>query len=148
MNPTNDNSGGYAVSEMRVFLEGANGDGTGSKTGVTTGAFLDTLKGQIGNYLLPVRRLFSNKVDWAWITCSLWLSSENEVFGANGWGEAGYGDGQKLHIPLYRDSYQHRIKRNNGSRDWWWLCTPSAGSAANFCNSYYKEWFCQRLCGE
>jgi hypothetical protein len=136
MNPTDDNTGGYAASEIRVFLEGTSGDGTGSKTGVTTAAFLNTLKAQIGDYILPVRRLFSNKAGWEWITCSLWLPSENEVFGANAWGETEYGDGQKLHIPLYRDSYQHRIKRYNGSRDWYWLCTPNAGSAAYFCGAY------------
>jgi hypothetical protein len=76
----------------------------------------------------------SNKAGWAWRTYSLWLPGENEVFGANAWGEAGYGDGQKLHIPLYRDSYAYRIKRYNGSRDWFWLNTPSSGSAANFCS--------------
>ena len=135
MNAANDNTGGYAATEMRVFLEGANGDGTGSMTGVTTAAFLNALKAQIGEYILPVRRLFSNKSTWAWITCSLWPPTEDEVFGESSWGESGYGDGQKLHIPLYRDSYQHRIKRNNGSRDWWWLNTPYAGSAARFCYS-------------
>jgi hypothetical protein len=105
MNATNDNTGGYAASEIRVFLEGANGDGTGSKTGVTTAAFLNTLKARIGDRVLPVRRLFSNKAGWECLLCSLWLPSENEVFGANAWGEAEYGDGQKPHIPLYRDSY-------------------------------------------
>jgi hypothetical protein len=112
------NTGGYPATEMRAFLDGANGDGTGGKSGVTTATFLNALKAQIGNYILPVRRLLSNKNGWAWITCSLWLPSENEVFGTNAWGEAEYGDGQKLHIPLYRDSFQYRIKRNNGSRDW------------------------------
>jgi hypothetical protein len=136
MNPINDNTGGYPATEMRVFLEGANGDGTGSMTGVTTAAFLDTLEAQIGDYILPVRRLFSTKSTWGWGTYSLWLPSENEVFGVNTWGESDYGDGQKLHIPLYRDSYQHRIKRNNGSRDWYFLGSPSAGSAAYFCISY------------
>jgi hypothetical protein len=119
MNPTNGNTGGYAATEIRAFLDGANGDGTGGMTGVTTAAFLNALKAQIGDVILPVRRLFPNKADWAWITCSLWLPSENEVFGAHAWGEAGYGDGQKLYIPVYRDSYQYRIKRYNGSRDWW-----------------------------
>ncbi|MHB9293109.1 hypothetical protein Holit_02229 [Hollandina sp. SP2] len=135
MNPTNDNTGGYRATEIRAFLEGVNGDGAGDKDGVTTAAFLNALKGQIGNYILPVRRLLSNKVDWAWITCSLWLPSENEIFGANAWGESGYGDGQKLHIPLYRDSYAYRMKRYNGSRYWYWLNTPYAGSAAYFCYS-------------
>jgi hypothetical protein len=81
MNPAHDSTGGYAATEVRVFLEGANGDGTGPMTGVTAAAFLNTLKAQIGDYILPVRRLFSNKADWAWITCSLWLPSEDEVFG-------------------------------------------------------------------
>ncbi|MDR2095054.1 MAG: DUF6273 domain-containing protein [Treponema sp.] len=134
MNPINDNTGGYPATEMRAFLDGVNGDGTGDRDGVTTAAFLNALKAQIGDYILPVRRLLSNKVDWAWVTCSLWLPSENEIFGANAWGEAGYGDGQKLHIPLYRDSYAHRIKRYNGSRDWYWLNSPYSGSAAYFCN--------------
>jgi hypothetical protein len=80
----------------------------------------------------------SNKVDWAWKTRSLWLPSENELFGVNSWGEAGHGDGQKLHVPLYQKSYAHRIKRHNGSRDWWWLNTPYAGSAAYFCNVSYS----------
>jgi hypothetical protein len=98
---------------------------------------LKVIKAQTGDYILPVRRLFSNGTgSWMWVTCSLWLPSENEIFGANAWGENGYGDGQKLHIPLYRDSYAYRIKRYNGSRYWWWLNTPSAGCAAYFCFSY------------
>jgi hypothetical protein len=139
MNPANDNTGGYKATELRAFLEGVNGDGTGDYAGattVTTGAFLNALKGQIGSYILPVRRLLSIKPateGWAWMTCSLWLPGENEVFGANAWGESGYGDGQKLHIPLYRDSYAYRIKRNNGSRDWWWLSSPYSASAAYLC---------------
>jgi hypothetical protein len=136
MNATDINTGGYPATEMRVFLDGTNGDGTGSKTGVTTAAFLNALEAQIGNYILPIRRLLSNKVDWAWVTCSLWLPSEDEVFGESAWGESNFGDGQKLHIPLYRDSYQYRIKRHNGSRAWWWLNSPSSGSAAAFANSF------------
>jgi hypothetical protein len=135
MNPTNDNTGGYPASEVRAFLEGVNGDGTGDKSGVTTAAFLKVLKAQIGDYIVPIRRLLSIKGEWAWKTCSLWLPSENEIFGANAWGEVGHGDGQKLHIPLYQKSYAHRIKRYNGSRDWYWLSSPHSGSAAYFCNS-------------
>jgi hypothetical protein len=142
MNPTNDNTGGYKATEMRAFLEGVNGDGNGDYAGastVTTGAFLAALKAQLGDYILPVRRLLSIKPatggNWAWMTCSLWLPSENEIFGANAWGEPGYGDGQKLHVPLYRDSYAYRIKRYNGSRDWYWLSSPQSASAAYFCNA-------------
>ena len=52
MNPTNDNAGGYKASEMRAFLEGVNGDGSGDYAGtptVSTGAFLAALKAQLGN---------------------------------------------------------------------------------------------------
>jgi hypothetical protein len=146
MNPVNSNAGGYAASEMRVFLDGLNGDGTGDfvydsppENPVVAGAFLAALTAQIGNYILPVRKLLDESVfdgtqTWAWRTYRLFLHSENDVFGANAWGRPGYGDGQKLHLPLYRDSYAYRIKRYNGSRDWWRLNTPHAGSAAYFCN--------------
>jgi hypothetical protein len=132
MNPTNDNTGGYPATEVCAFLDGVNGDGTGSMAGVTTAAFLNALKARIGDYILPVRLLLSNKADWAWVTRSLWLPGENEIFGVNSWGEPGYGDGQKLHIPLYQKSYAYRIKRYNGSRDWYFLNAPYAGSAAYF----------------
>jgi hypothetical protein len=145
MNPTNDNTGGYKATELRAFLEGVNGDGNGDYAGTTTvstGAFLAALKVQLGDYILPVRRLLSTKPAtggaWAWMTCSFWLPSENEIFGANAWGESGYGDGQKLHIPLYRDSYAYRVKRYNGSRDWWWLNTPTSATAAYFCAASYR----------
>jgi hypothetical protein len=137
MNPTNDNTGGYAATELRAFLDGTNGDGTGSMAGVTTAAFLNALKSQIGNYILPVRLLLSTKNNnQAWGTYSLWLPSENEIFGVNAWGEPGYSDGQKLHIPLYQKSYAYRIKRHNGLLDWWLLNTPVSSSTANFCHAH------------
>ena len=148
MNPSNINAGGYHVSEMRVFLDGLNGDGTGDfaypsqapENPVVAGAFLAALTAQIGDYIIPVRKLLDESIfegtqTWAWRTYRLFLHSENDVFGANAWGRAGYGDGQKLHAPLYRDSYAHRIKRYNGSRDWWWLNSPYSGSAAYFCHA-------------
>jgi hypothetical protein len=137
INPTNDNTGGYPATELRAFLEGANGDGTGSMAGVTTAAFLNALKAQIGDYIMPVRLLLSNKVEWSWVTCSLWIPSENEVFGVTSWGEPGYGDGLKLHVPLYQKSAVYRIKSYNGSRAWHWLNSPTSVSAAHFCDVNY-----------
>jgi hypothetical protein len=136
MNPTNTNAGGYAATELRAFLDGTNGDGTGSMEGVTTAAFLNALKAQIGDYILPVSRLLSTKDNgWAWNTYSLWIPSENEIFGANAFGEPNWGDGQKLHIPLYQKSPAYRIKRYNGSRDATWLNTPVSGSTIGFCHT-------------
>jgi hypothetical protein len=139
MNATDTNAGGYAATELRAFLEGANGDGTGDMAGVTTAAFLNALKAQIGNHIIPVRLLRATKDDnsWAWQTSMLWIPSENEMFGANAFGDPNFGDGQKLHIPLYQQSYAYRIKRHNGARDWSWLNTPYSGSAAHFCYAHH-----------
>jgi hypothetical protein len=134
MNPINDDTGGYTATEMRVFLDGTNGDGTGDMAGVTTAAFLNALKAQIGDHIMPIRRLLSNKVPgWVWATYSLFLPSEDEVLGESIWGESGYGDGLKLHYPIYQRGVVFRIKRYNGARDWYFLCTPYSASAANFC---------------
>jgi hypothetical protein len=137
MNPTNTNVGGYAATELRAFLDGTNGDGTGSMAGVTTAAFLNALKAQIGDYILPVMLLLSSKNNnQEWKTYSLWIPSENEIFGANAWGEPEFGDGQKLHIPLYQRSYAYRIKRRNNVREWWLLNTPVSSSTAKFCHAH------------
>jgi hypothetical protein len=141
MNPADDNTGGYAASEMRAFLEGVNGDGTGDYAGsttVTTGAFLSALKAQIGAaYILPVRRILSDRPatggNWAWRTCSLFLPSEHEIFGESAWGDPAYDDGMKVQFPIYQKAATYRCKRYNGARDWYWECSPHSGSAASFC---------------
>jgi hypothetical protein len=43
-----------------------------------------------------------------------------------------------IHIPLYQKSYEHRIKRHNGVRDWHCLQTPYAAGASSFCNVSYN----------
>jgi hypothetical protein len=138
MNATNDNTGGYPASELRAFLEGVNGDGTGDKEGVTTAAFMSALKerlagGGSANYILPIRRLLSNKGNWAWVTCSLWLPGEEEVFGTNAWGEANYGEGVKVQFPIYQRSTVYRVKRYNGARSWWWEQSPFSADVLRFC---------------
>jgi hypothetical protein len=144
VNPTNDNTGGYVASEIRAFLEGANGDGTGDYAGettVTTAAFLNALKAQIGaSYILPVRRLLSVRPasgsNWSWLTSSLFLPSEHEVFGESSWGDPSYDDGLKVQFPIYQKASTYRCKRYNNARDWYWECSPYAGSAAYFCSVY------------
>jgi hypothetical protein len=134
MNPSDDNAGGYNASEVRAFLDGTYGDGTGDRAGVTTAAFLNALKGQIGDHVLPIRKLLSNKTEWGWATYSLWLPTEDEVFGASAWGQSDYGDGIKVHLPIYQKSSLYRVKRYNGARDWWRESSPHSGSAAFFCH--------------
>jgi hypothetical protein len=140
MNPADTCIGGYAASEMRAFLEGVNGDGTGDYAGsttVTTAAFLNALKAQIGGeYILPVRRVLSTRPaedrGWNWLTCSLFLPSEHEIFGVSAWGDPAYDDGLKVQFPIYQKAAGYRCKRYNGVRDWYSECSPHAFSAAYF----------------
>ncbi|MDR2518448.1 MAG: hypothetical protein LBD13_03420 [Spirochaetaceae bacterium] len=57
MNPSHTNSGGYRASGLQAFREGTGGSGAGDKAGVTTAAFMNALKAQIGNVLYAIRYL-------------------------------------------------------------------------------------------
>jgi hypothetical protein len=135
MNPTDTNTGGYPASEMRAWLEGANGDGSGSYSGVTTAAFLNGLKAALGDYLYTHRGLFSLKGNWEWRWRTVFLPTTHETWGAPGWAETNYDGGFQAQFPLYQKSVEYKLKRNNGSRMWWWNSSPSASSAAYFCVS-------------
>jgi hypothetical protein len=135
MNPTDTNTGGYPASELRAWLEGANGDGSGAYSGVTTAAFLNGLKAAIGDYLYTHRTILSNKGNWAWVWRTVFLPTTHETWGAPGWAEANFDGGFQAQFPLYQKSVEYKVKRNNGSRMWWWNGTPSASSAAYFCYS-------------
>jgi hypothetical protein len=143
MNATNITTGGYHASEMRVFMDGSNGDGTGSLTGVTTAAVYNAVKAELAggsgiNYILPIRKLLGNADnDWAWRTYSVFLPSEVEVFGCACVGHQTYGEGVKVHLPIYQKGSVYRVKRRNGARDWWWLSTISSLSSAWFAAVHY-----------
>jgi hypothetical protein len=140
MNPTDTCIEGYKASEIRAFLEGANGNGAGDYAGpttVTTAAFLNALKAQIGNYILPVRRILSLRPSfessWNWVACSLFLPSEHEIFGSNTWGDLAWDDGLKIQFPIYQKASTYRCKKYNGDRMWHWECSPHSSSANLFC---------------
>jgi hypothetical protein len=147
MNPANDNAGGYIASDMRAFLEGLNGDGTGDKDNVTTAAFMTALAAQIGaGHLYKIRKGHSKKSDAAWARYTVFLPSELEVFGFPVRGDEGvYMPAltspvlparapwlTPIQMPIYQKSFVYRVKRYNGARDWWWEQTPDASSAAIF----------------
>jgi len=129
MKATDDNSGGYPATEMRIWLEGASGDGIGALA-----TKLKTVLGGTTNYLLTFRSLLSNKGNWAWVNTTLFLPSEENIFGMSSWGEAERSDGLKVHFPIYQKSTTYRCKRLNGAKQWYWTSTPHASVAANFCN--------------
>jgi hypothetical protein len=122
MNATDTNTGGYAATEMRTFLEGD---------------FKTALENALGDHLLTVRRLLSTKGAWAWEDDAVFLLTEYEVWGAPVWSEVGHGGSFQAQYPLFRENVGYKLKRYNGSRMWWWEASPYSGSAAHFCNANY-----------
>jgi hypothetical protein len=115
------------TSELQAFLEGSNGDGTGAVAGVTTAAFLNAMKQQLGaGHILTIRRLIVERLDAhqdAWYNSTLFLPNEYEVSGSIEVGAAVKPERNPVpnHYPLYQGSPVYQIKRYNGSRYWWWL---------------------------
>ena len=138
MNATNTSEGGYVASDMRAFLEGLNGDGTGAKAGVATAVFLDVLREQLGDCLLTIRKLHGTMGTPRSSSprnnnYTLFLPSELEVLGSQNFGEEGYGMATtNVHFPIFSHSGVYRIKRYNGVRQRWSLQTPSVFIASGF----------------
>jgi hypothetical protein len=126
MNATGTSTGGYAASGMRTCLEGG---------------FLAGLGEALGHdYLYSVRRYISNKGGCAELNAKIFLPAEAEVYGTRINGD-GPGDSatdcqyvNPVQLLIFRDSYKRRIKRCNGSRQWYFLSTAHAADSASFCN--------------
>jgi hypothetical protein len=119
MNPTNDNTGGYPASEMRGYINGA-----------FTTSLITALGGV--DYLMPCRRLISNKASYEWFFDKVWLPTEIEVFGVQVFGDELKTYCTPIQIPLYQRSFEYRCKKYNGSRHWWWESSPWAGGTTHF----------------
>jgi hypothetical protein len=120
MNTSDTNTGGYASSAMKAYLDGVFALGLKQALGG-------------GDPLYPVYRLLSTKGTWAWNQNTVFLPTEYEVWGAPVWSEVGYGGGFQSQYPIFRETV-YKGKRHNGSRMWWWCAAPHASSAASFCN--------------
>jgi hypothetical protein len=112
MNQTSIATGGYLSSEMRDWLEGAAGDGSG--------VVATKLKEQLGgNYLYTISKSFAiESGNQNWGNCSLFIPTELEIFGIPLYGTEGVyesgmrtGSATPIQIPLYQKSYGYRIKR-------------------------------------
>jgi hypothetical protein len=143
VNATNNNAGGYPASEIRQWLEGAEGDGSGP---FAAGLKAALAGGGPENYLYTIRKAHSTKSNQAWNSFTAWLPSELEVEGYPTYGDEGVyiaaiasgpasraGWNTNVQLPIYQKSYSYRIKRFNGSRTWSWLMTPTAHTASYFC---------------
>lgn len=117
------NTGGFNASKLKTSLE----------------TILTTFPTDLQNAILECRRLESTKGSWNWYGRKLFLPTEVEVFGNIAWSEAGYGSGSSKQWEGYQKSYKHVIKglgkgkADNGSRCHWWLSSPSASYATDFC---------------
>jgi hypothetical protein len=133
MNATNDNTGGYQATNLRAWMEGLNGDGTGDKAGITTAKFLTVLRQQLGDQLYTIKLAHTKKGAYQWDKYTLWLPTEPEVFGNQTWGDELTYYNTNVQYPIYAKSGEFRIKRYNGVRQWWWEHTPTASGSTNFC---------------
>jgi hypothetical protein len=135
MNSTNVNTGGYPASDMKTYLDGVFADGLRAALG--------------GDYIYPVKRLISNKdvsPGYNWYSGSVWLPTEIEVFGLQAFGDELKTYCTPIQMPIYQNSFEYRIKRLNGARQWWWLSSPTAALASSFCycvaggTTHYLAW--------
>ena len=130
---TSTNANGWAATEMRTFLEGANGRGKLSNN----------------SYLKQVKKKYIKTYnDASSVTTSndyLWLLSCSEVLkdGYNGDSTGGYAitkEGeqylyyQKNATEAWNSSSLNRVKYNNGIVERWWLHSPRYNDGTTFCS--------------
>jgi hypothetical protein len=134
MNSSNTNTGGYPASELRAFLEGASGDGSG--------LFATGLKASIGDYLYTVKRNISIKNSMAWGNFTLFPPSLLEVGTTQYWDSNGdrpgdEDDTEQLHkkFPIYmvREARKRFLGQPADYDSWYWVSTPYAKDTASFC---------------
>ena len=119
MNSADDNTGGYAASELCTYLNGAVNTGLVSAIGITP---------------KTVHRLLDNKSSWSWVAETVFIPTEVEVFGCCAWSNnSGNSVGSSMQWPLFAQFPQKRIAKYNGGRCWWWEASPRTGNSASFC---------------
>jgi hypothetical protein len=128
MNPTNANAGGYPSSELRTFLEGAGGDGSG--------LFAVGLREAIGDYLHAIKKRASVKGAMARGNCAAFLPAAPEsgapfLIRQSDWGWRP-GDEEDTVSPQRRFpifSIRQFQKKHGANYDRHWLSTPLSTQA-------------------
>ena len=117
MNSSNTNAGGYPASAMKTYVE--------------TNIY-DKLPADLKSLVAPVKKKwYTTYNDVNSLTegnYNVWLLSEMEVFGTNTYTIA-TGEGTKY--PIFTDDAS-RIKKANGTADWWWLGSCSKNNSMFF----------------
>ena len=120
MNATDTNAGGYRASELKKYLDEVFAAGLGKELGSS-------------GYLYTIMRAISKKGATEFVTDTVFLPTEVEVFGVPTYGDDQIAWNTNIQYPIYRDSSFYRVKKYNGSRDWWWEGTSAASGSADFC---------------
>ena len=128
INPTNTNNNGYSGSEIRIWNEGANGDGNG--------VLANKLKEKLGgNYLYKIRRGNTDSGSAAvWKDYTVFLLTEAEVFGNQIFNKEMNTFNLNVHIPIFANGCEYIVKKWNGVRSSWWLHSSISSHNLNFCN--------------
>ena len=121
MNDMHTNSGGYSASKLAAYLDGG---------------FKNGLEAVIGNYLYKVVRVLSKKDTNYFKEHTVFIPTEMEVWGTCVLGEQRWDSGYQGQIPIFRDSALYKVKRHNGSREWWWNASPLSQDETSFCVCY------------
>ena len=84
----------------------------------------------------PVGRLIGTVANWAWVGSeTIFLPTNVNIFGTTGFSYTNYGTGTQTQFALFAMNPNKKIKKRNGSRYYWWLAEPSAGSSTGFCGA-------------
>jgi len=116
---------GYPATDLRIWLEGATGDGSG--------VFATKLKAALGGeYLYTISKLHAmGTTGAAWKNYTVWPPSEIEAFGAQTYGNDTPVSDTNKKLPIFTDNAS-RIKKWNGVAQIYWLMTTTTAGA--FCN--------------
>lgn len=118
INASNDNTGGWASSELKTYL-----------SNTVAGAIEDA----IGISLKTIRRILSTHSNWAWLAEKCFLPSEVECIGTKAWSDKyGYTVGNCRQWAMFQLRPDRLIKFYNGAREWWWTCSDFTGSSTDF----------------
>lgn len=123
MNATDTNAGGYGTSELKKYLDEVFEAGLGKELGSS-------------GYLYTIMRAISKKGATEFVTNTVFLPTEVEVFGVPTYGDDQITWNTNIQYPIYRDSSFYRVKTYNGVRAWWWEGTPAVLGSADFCDVY------------
>lgn len=110
-NSSNNNSGGYAASEMPAYLENN---------------ILPTLSAGLRAYIVETQIYENNKGSWSVTKRKMRIPTIIECIGSQGWADQ-FSGGICSQLPLMRAA-RHRIKPY-----WYWCLDPSASNTTAFC---------------